>query len=58
VQALPEPYAVVVDAVYRGGRPLEAVAQQLSSNLETVKKRLQRARAQIAECLQRKGMLA
>jgi len=58
VQALPEAHAVVVDAVYRGGRPLEAVAQQLSENVETVKKRLQRARAQIAECLQRKGMLA
>jgi RNA polymerase sigma-70 factor (ECF subfamily) len=58
VQALGEPYATTVDLVYRGGQPLERVADSLRENVETVKKRVQRARAMIAECLHRKGAFA
>ena len=58
VQALAEPYATTIDLVYRGGQPLERVAEQASENLETVKKRVQRARSMIAECLHRKGAFA
>lgn len=58
VQALAEPYATAIDLVYRGGQPLERVAETVHENLETVKKRVQRARAMIAECLHRKGALA
>lgn len=58
VQALAEPYATTIDLVYRSGQPLERVADQVHESVETVKKRAQRARAMIAECLQRKGLLA
>lgn len=58
VQALAEPYATAIDLTYRSGQPLERVAEQVHENVETVKKRVQRARAMIAECLQRKGAFA
>ena len=58
MQALAEPYATTIDLVYRSGQPLERVADQVHESVETVKKRAQRARAMIAECLQRKGLLA
>ena len=58
VQALQEPYATAIDLVYRDGQPLDRVAETVRENVETVKKRVQRARAMIAECLHRKGALA
>ena len=58
VRALTEPYATAIDLVYRTGQPLEAVAALAQENVETLKKRVQRARAMVAECLQRKGLLA
>ena len=58
VQALQEPYATAIDLVYRDGQPLDRVAETVRENVETVKKRVQRARAMIAECLHRKGAFA
>ena len=58
VQALAEPYATTIDLAYRAGQPLEQVAEHMQENIETVKKRVQRARAMIAECLHRKGAFA
>jgi hypothetical protein len=37
---------------------LDAVAAHVQENIETIKKRVQRARAMVAECLHRKGLFA
>ncbi len=58
VKALAEPYATTIDLVYRTGQPLDAVAAHVQENVETIKKRVQRARAMVAECLHRKGLFA
>ena len=55
--ALAGPYAETIDLTYRGGLSVERIAEQVSSTTEAVKKRLQRGRAMIAECLARKGLL-
>jgi RNA polymerase sigma-70 factor len=55
VQTLPEPYRTVIEQrmqAEHGSPPV--LAEQLGLNLETLKKRLQRARARLLECLQRK----
>ncbi|MCE9619668.1 MAG: RNA polymerase sigma factor [Planctomycetes bacterium] len=57
IAALTRPYAETIEMTYRGGLSIERIAEQVSSNTEAVKKRLQRARAMIAECLARKGLL-
>lgn len=57
IAALSGSYAETIDLTYRGGMSIEKIAAQVSSNTEAVKKRLQRARALIAECLARKGLL-
>lgn len=57
IAALTKPYAETIEMTYRGGLSIERIAEQVSSNTEAVKKRLQRARAMIAECLARKGLL-
>ena len=51
---LPSMYAQTVQAVYRETRSLSQIAVLLGENEETVKKRLQRARALLAQCLTRK----
>jgi RNA polymerase sigma-70 factor (ECF subfamily) len=58
IAALARPYAETIEMTYRGGLSIEGIAQRVAGNAEAVKKRLQRARAMIAECLARKGMLA
>ncbi len=52
---LPERSAAVVQAAYRDSRPLAAIARDLEEQEEAVKKRLQRARALLADCLAAKG---
>ncbi len=58
LERLPDMYAEVIRMVYRTDSPVRAVATTLHSNEESIKKRLQRARAMLGECLQRKGVLA
>ena len=48
----------MVQMVYRAELPLRTIAVNLSLTEEAVKKRIQRARALLGECLQRKGVLA
>lgn len=52
---LPAMYAETVQAVYRDARPLAEVAAFLDESEETVKKRLQRARGLLEQCLVGKG---
>jgi RNA polymerase sigma-70 factor (ECF subfamily) len=58
LQALSAEQADVVHRVYRADRPLARIAEEVRASEETVKKRLQRARALLAECMNRKGALA
>lgn len=52
--ALPDAYREIIDLRYRDQRkPLE-ITDKLQLNAETVKKRLQRARAMLLDCLTRK----
>ncbi len=55
---LPDLYAEVIRLVYRADSPIRNVATSLASNEETIKKRLQRARAMLGECLHKKGLFA
>lgn len=55
---LPDMYAEVIRLVYRTDVPIRNVATTLEGNEETIKKRLQRARTMLAECLQRRGVFA
>jgi RNA polymerase sigma-70 factor (ECF subfamily) len=52
---LPAMYSTVVQAAYRDARPLAEVARNLEESEETIKKRLQRARALLEQCLVGKG---
>lgn len=54
LSALPEPYAEVVRLRYREDLAVPQMAERLATNVETLKKRLQRARARLLECLERK----
>lgn len=58
LKGLTSEQADVVHRVYRSDRPLARIAQEVHVSEETVKKRLQRARAVLAECMNRKGALA
>ncbi|MFO0783967.1 MAG: sigma-70 family RNA polymerase sigma factor [Phycisphaerales bacterium] len=58
LEALAPEQAEVVQLAYRSEQPLAAIARQVQANEETVKKRLQRARALLADCMTRKGALA
>lgn len=55
---LPAMYADVVQATYRETKQLADVAHAIGGNEELVKKRLQRARAMLAECLRAKAAFA
>lgn len=55
---LPAEAADVLRLVYQANLSLKHVAAQLSLNEEAVKKRVQRARALLGECLHQKGLLA
>lgn len=58
MQALTSEQQECVHLAYRLDVPLRAIAEQLSVAEETIKKRLQRARANLAECLQQHGAMA
>jgi len=58
IERLPTDYSQMVQMVYRAELPLRTIAVNLALTEEAVKKRIQRARALLGECLQRKGVLA
>ncbi len=57
LEALPVKQKQVVDARYLDGLPASQVADRFQISLEACKKRLQRARTMLADCLKRKGVL-
>ena len=54
VQVLPEHYRVVVTQRYLQQRPIQQVSDALGLSASAVKKRLERARALILDCVKRK----
>lgn len=58
IERLPEEYAQAVRLVYSAQLPLRTIASNLSMTEEAIKKRIQRARAMLGECLRHKGVLA
>ncbi len=58
VDKLAEPYATTMDMAYHLGESADRIAEQLRERVETIKKRVQRGRMLVSECLQRKGLLA
>lgn len=56
-EALPAPMREVVDLTYARGMLLAAIARSLNMTEEAVKKRVQRARQLIAECLRGAGVI-
>jgi RNA polymerase sigma-70 factor (ECF subfamily) len=58
VDQLPEPYREAVWLRYREGLSPAGLAERLQISWEAQKKRLQRARALLLECLERKLALA
>lgn len=57
LDALPEIHRGVVDVRYFDGLPVKLVAERFELSLETCKKRLQRARVMLSDCLKRKGVI-
>lgn len=55
IDALKSEFAEIVALHYGSGMDTSRAATSLGVNVETVRKRLQRARAQIAHCLESKG---
>ena len=58
IDALPERQKLVIGARYFDGRSAAEVAERFELSLEACKKRLQRGRSMLAECLKLKGVLA
>ena len=58
VEQLPERYRDAVEILYRGDRSVAEVAAATEMGMEAAKKRLQRARHLLADCLRTKGVLA
>lgn len=58
VAALPEEYRSVIHHCYRLDAPVARIATEAGASVEAIKKRLQRARAMIAACMERKGAMA
>jgi RNA polymerase sigma-70 factor (ECF subfamily) len=51
-------YRQTIELHYQQGKTTDWIASQLATTRAAIQKRLQRARQQLAECLQRKGVLA
>lgn len=51
LESLAQEDQLIIDAVYHGGLTCRAVAEQLGRGVEAVKKRLQRARAELRDCV-------
>lgn len=58
VAALPDEYRSAIHHCYRLDAPVAAIAAEAGASVEAVKKRLQRARAMIAACMESKGATA
>jgi len=58
VEALSGHHKTIIHSRYQNGLKLKALAQQMEISIEACKKRLQRARGLVAECLKRKGVLS
>ena len=58
VAALPEEYRDAIHLCYRNEMPVARVAREVGASVEAVKKRLQRARAMIAACMDQGGAIA
>lgn len=57
IKRLAPPYREPIELHYRHQQPLEAIAERLAATRDAVQKRLQRARAQLSQCLENKGIL-
>ncbi len=55
---LPDEMRDPIDFVYRDGRRVEDAARMVGIGVEAAKKRLQRARMRLADCLRAKGVFA
>ena len=58
MDALPDGHKNVISGRYFDGVQTQVLAEQLELKLEACKKRLQRGRAMLAECLRKKGVLS
>jgi RNA polymerase sigma-70 factor len=58
LRRLPETLRVAITGVYAQGLRLREVAQAAAVTVEAVKKRVQRGRRQLADCLRRAGVFA
>jgi RNA polymerase sigma-70 factor len=58
LERLPEEYLQIIRLHYHDGESVRSMAGLLQLSLEACKKRLQRARLRIADCLRSKGLLA
>ena len=58
VSALPDEYRVPIHLCYRLDAPVASIAREVGASVEATKKRLQRARAMIAACMESKGAAA
>lgn len=58
IERLAPMYREPIDLHYRQRRTSEWIADHLATTRDAVQKRLQRARLQLAQCLERKGVLA
>lgn len=56
IERLASSYREPIDLHYRQCKTAEWIARHLATSREAVQKRLQRARLQLAECLERKGL--
>ncbi|HAB39827.1 MAG TPA: RNA polymerase factor sigma-70 [Rhodobacteraceae bacterium] len=57
LEALPRQHKEVIEGRYNNKMKVKGLAEDLAISVEACKKRLQRARAMIADCLKRKGLL-
>ena len=58
LEALPENHRDVVQGRYLDEQPTRKVADRFEISMETCRKRLQRARTMLADCLKRKGVVS
>ncbi|MBS0189569.1 MAG: sigma-70 family RNA polymerase sigma factor [Planctomycetes bacterium] len=58
IAELPGPMREVVEMTYARGMMLKQISEALQVAEETVKKRIQRARSALAECMRRSGVIS
>jgi len=58
IERLEPPYREPIELHYRQRQTTEWIARHLATTQEAIQKRIQRARIQLAECLERKAVLA